>query len=321
MTTTEPVTPEVILAAKFNKKLGKNAIVRTKVKNIRPKDAVKNHPKYLNTYKDAAEDLIVVNLIRRKIDRTKDVLCLIVSFKDATLFPTENGFYVRASTPALVTTGPPNQVFKLMARAEARAIAPPGPTPTGPTPTGEAPAPPATNLPPQPDENESDNEGSVTSGNPPDPVNPADVVWGPFVNDVRINARQGNQFKAKLTGYSIRNAFGYSLRGMVKEFLPMEFIRDVVLPETTKLLATTNLKALPEDELFLWLGMTIVMSLNPAYKMRDFFSMRSRDEIFACPYLGHHMTRDRYQEIKQNFAITKRSPPTYRDKFWEVREM
>mmetsp|Transcript_1202 Transcript_1202/g.2431 ORF Transcript_1202/g.2431 Transcript_1202/m.2431 type:complete len:124 (-) Transcript_1202:949-1320(-) len=69
------------------------------------------------------------------------------------------------------------------------------------------------------------------------------------------------------------------------------------------------------------MGITIVMSLNPAYKMKDFFSMQTQDEIFTCPYLGHQMARNRYQIISQRLQVTDLSPPTHRNMFWEVRQI
>ena len=45
-------------------------------------------------------------------------------------------------------------------------------------------------------------------------------------------------------------------------------------------------------------------------------------ELFTCPSLGQFIARKSFAIVNSCIFITTREPPTtYRDKFWEIREM
>jgi hypothetical protein len=43
--------------------------------------------------------------------------------------------------------------------------------------------------------------------------------------------------------------------------------------------------------------------------------------MFDPPPFGKYMSRNRFDELTSSFKLRRGSPPPYRDKFWEMRQM
>jgi hypothetical protein len=66
------------------------------------------------------------------------------------------------------------------------------------------------------------------------------------------------------------------------------------------------------------------MFLNPQYYKRgDFWNTTSErvPYMFDPPQFGKYMSRNRFNDMTSCFKLRRGSPPPYRDKCWEIRQM
>ena len=75
-------------------------------------------------------------------------------------------------------------------------------------------------------------------------------------------------------------------------------------------------------ELLCWIGLWTMMSTVAGTDCRSFWSTWDIIIFSGCFFtLSTYMSRTRFELILQHIKYTKLNPPTYKDRFWEVREM
>ena len=75
-------------------------------------------------------------------------------------------------------------------------------------------------------------------------------------------------------------------------------------------------------EFWVWQGLWVLVTSQPAYEYREFFSLRECPKFWNPSFLGKIMSRNLFEEINQHFTLRKDDPPSnYRDKFWWIREL
>ena len=149
-------------------------------------------------------------------------------------------------------------------------------------------------------------------------MNDDEVFWNSFSENLTVDYRTVSRLRPTMNF----GTEGMTCLRMFKKMMPTAWFQGACIGATSDKLEGANEKRLSEKEWFVWLGIWLCMTLNPAYKIADFFSMRSRDTLFTCPYLGQFMSGKRFAIVNSCMCITTREPPTtYRDKFWEIREM
>jgi hypothetical protein len=106
-------------------------------------------------------------------------------------------------------------------------------------------------------------------------------------------------------------------------FFPMEWWKHDVIPAWSENLASRGQKPTSVGEANVWRGLWRWMSLNPQYKRNDFWdtSLERVPYMFDPPPFGKYMSRNRFDELTSSFKLRRGSPPPYRDKFWEIRQM
>ena len=91
------------------------------------------------------------------------------------------------------------------------------------------------------------------------------------------------------------------------------------------LLALVSIKGfgVPAKWSFVFVGLWFLMNTVIGFSRREYFSSREyNEETFACPYrLAKYMSGRRFELILSHLRFTKEKPPSFVDRFWEVREM
>ena len=81
-------------------------------------------------------------------------------------------------------------------------------------------------------------------------------------------------------------------------------------------------KPLALGEFLRWLGIWLLLSTIGEYSRDEFWSEKEIDRRSGAPYrFNDLMSGRRFSEILQSIIYTDREPPTYNDRFWEVRQM
>ena len=99
----------------------------------------------------------------------------------------------------------------------------------------------------------------------------------------------------------------------------MQWMEDVLLQETSK-----NLEGPPvtKGEFLRWMGLWFFMATCAGFSKQQYFSATEINNKTGAPYrLNEWMSRNRFNAILGALTFTNVKPPTYRDKFWEVRQM
>ena len=105
--------------------------------------------------------------------------------------------------------------------------------------------------------------------------------------------------------------------------LPMKWMEDVLLVATSAAMVVGGSAPLRWGEMIRYIGLWLLMSTCQGWTREDFWSQRPFDEQDdPCPYrLGAYMSRARFDAITKHLTFTNVNPPSYRDRFWEVRQM
>eukprot|EP00804_Cyclotella_cryptica_P001269 CCRYP_012764-RA/>CCRYP_012764-RA protein AED:0.37 eAED:0.03 QI:0/0/0/0.5/1/1/4/0/472 len=104
------------------------------------------------------------------------------------------------------------------------------------------------------------------------------------------------------------------------KLFPWRWLRIIVLTQTNKNLD----QELRWGELLRYLGLWFLMaSVGGGYKKTDFWStLPFNERTNSCPYnFRKYMSLKRFDAITAALSFTDASKPTYRDKFWEVRQL
>ena len=114
-----------------------------------------------------------------------------------------------------------------------------------------------------------------------------------------------------------------SLFNMFELFFFTSFMKDVVIPQTnTRLTANAIHCELSYGE-FLWsIGVWLLMSMLHGPDHAMFWSLMDVDHFFGAPWQQNDlMSQKQFDTILHAIFYTNHVKPTYRDKFWEVRQM
>jgi hypothetical protein len=106
-------------------------------------------------------------------------------------------------------------------------------------------------------------------------------------------------------------------------FFPLSWLVDICIKNTSKSLMDAGHTPTNLGELTRFFGLWFLMASVVGFSRRDFFSSRDYHETDApCPYrLSKFMSLRRFELILEHLRLSFPNPPTYRDKFWEVREI
>ena len=105
-------------------------------------------------------------------------------------------------------------------------------------------------------------------------------------------------------------------------FFFKQFIVATIIPQTNIQLEQQRNRPTSYGEFLHWLGLWFLMATINGPDWSDFWSMTEVDCFVGAPLrLGGFMSRKRFDMILKALAITSRSPPAFRDRFWEVHEI
>jgi hypothetical protein len=101
--------------------------------------------------------------------------------------------------------------------------------------------------------------------------------------------------------------------------IPSKYIQDVVLTETNKKLG----RPMDYPELLRFLGLLFLMSTaRVGCSIRSWFEETEPSKFEGAPFrLQEFMSRTWFEEILRSLTYTNVQKPTYKDKFWQVRQM
>jgi hypothetical protein len=121
-------------------------------------------------------------------------------------------------------------------------------------------------------------------------------------------------------GWSPKNKSWYDIFIML---FPFTWLQMVLLEMTSKSLHAVGEAELTLGELLRYLGLWMLMATVNGFKLDDFWSSNEYSpEENPCPYnFKRYMTRRRFRMITEHLRFTDVTPPTFKDKFWQVRQM
>ncbi len=111
-------------------------------------------------------------------------------------------------------------------------------------------------------------------------------------------------------------------------FLPCYFIEVTIVKATSKVLLTVNAVRTTLGELLRYIGMMLLMScymksLNYFWKMVTRMGNESEDKGNSIPWFtfNRYMSRQRFLAITSALWFTLKQLPSFRDKFWQIRDL
>ena len=287
---------------RFNKRLGKNALVSTLLKNVMPNQRFRDqHP---NNYRIRRGKFIVQDY-RTRDDGKKVIIVKHPDHGDDT-------FEILPGNCRLDRAGPPNQFF----------IQAPPPAQQG----QQQPAVQQNVADGEQEEEVADEavaDGQINQFIPPTAAH--GWAWEEFRDSMTTDWRG---VAAKTDAHMLIG--GLQARDMspihfFDAFFPYEYVRDEVIPATNNILKERDHRETTMEEMKIFLGLWTIISLNPGYNARDFFLVeppRNRDFLWNPPYLGGIISRKRFDLIQDSIRLRNEEPPQqYRDKFWHVRKL
>lgn len=302
---------------RVHRNLGSGAIVCLKWKSIRPLATVKQL--FPNDYRIRRGTFSVVGIEENYNFDGASTRCLKLSHADHG----DCEFFCKYGSGSLIRSGPPNQYFRAAPVQQSQPEVAPSQLPQTHTVQqqllsndtengfGDNRSDRESDI----DEEETDPSGHVS--------NAEQVQWGQFCDSINVDSRGGQErWHAKLVSSigELPNAVTPFM--MFKKMLPLNYIAEHVIPATNEELQIENQFPMNMIEMYLFLALHFVMSLNPAHQQRDFFQKKERDLFFTAPYLGHLMSRRRFESILSCFRLRSDIPPVdHRDRFWNIRKL
>lgn len=305
----------------MHKKLGKFAEVSVLLKNVRPLHVIKEH--FPNDYRTRRCRFIILSMDPRIVN-DEEIYTLTLKFKDPRNDPLGDNdiieghpnidWYTKINNVRLEKGGPPNQYFKaqfdrqnnVRRRADlGRELNPPNNERTENDPTTD-----------------SETEGI----SPPVVLNSqldnSYVQWGEFEEEINFDNRAMNpKVGARMIGHETDMEF-LTPFFFLRAFFPLSYLKNHIIAGTNKELVEYGKRKLTIGEFWVWQGLWVLMTSQPAYEYREFFSLRERTKYWNPSFVGDIMSRNRFEEINQHFSLRADDPPsTYRDKFWWIREL
>ena len=115
------------------------------------------------------------------------------------------------------------------------------------------------------------------------------------------------------------DATWHTILGYFMRFLPMDFIKFVVIPATY----TTISEAQTWDEFVRFLGFLFIMATTQTMLRRDLWSQDPPADMFSgAPFQSHsNMSRRRFKLILKRLKFTTKEPPTFKNPVHEVNDL
>ena len=169
---------------------------------------------------------------------------------------------------------------------------------------------------------DDDNEAVPENRNAPQPTERVGTWTIPSV----CPRKAGNHTNAKghFVGHSWEKIKHYDELQLFQICFPMEYLKEVVVPETNKRLRKTKNKTLKLPEFITFLGLTLYMACYEGISDRDlWWSQETVSPKSGAPFrLGTYMSNNRYSDIMQALSYTNiPAPTTFVDPFHHVRQM
>ena len=143
-----------------------------------------------------------------------------------------------------------------------------------------------------------------------------ELGWGWSGIDQRKQLNIPNQ-RANIAGITNDAMEHVSFVGMFFLLFPKSLLETIIQETNKKLDHPTNL-----GEFLRWIGLWFLLSTISGFKRTDFWSMKPIELYEGAPYrLNEFMSSTRFEAILSSLTLTKESAPSYKDRFWEVREM
>lgn len=134
------------------------------------------------------------------------------------------------------------------------------------------------------------------------PDDPSLTVFDPVTKDMFCDDQSipHERFEAQLLH---KRAGWFKPLSLFERFLPVRFLESTVLACTSRELVAVNKQPLQLDELWVYIGLRLAMTLSPCEETRDFWS---EDETFLrpAPRFGRWMSRTRFESITAALTFT-----------------
>ena len=101
--------------------------------------------------------------------------------------------------------------------------------------------------------------------------------------------------------------------------IPKDHVVDVMIPGMNEILK----KPLTYGEFLRWLGVWLLIASEVGWSRHDYWKTTGQEDPFDGPMMrmNEFMSRDRFDNILNALTFTDQKPPSYNDKFWEVRQL
>jgi hypothetical protein len=125
---------------------------------------------------------------------------------------------------------------------------------------------------------------------------------------------------------------GKSFIDIFLHLFPVQFVETVMVEATSRVLMSENLVLTTIGEMLRYIGMWLLMSCymkppayfwRPATRTTTVAGDDSENEENDTPSFtfNRYMSRRRFKAITSALWFTALTPPTFRDKFWEIRDL
>ena len=100
---------------------------------------------------------------------------------------------------------------------------------------------------------------------------------------------------------------------------PTKWVKEVMLVQMNKKME----RSISYGEWLRFIGIWLEIATTVGFERRKFWADGENESGSRMPPYCYNgiMPRDRFESILTNLVYTKKDPPTYKDRFWEVREM
>lgn len=110
----------------------------------------------------------------------------------------------------------------------------------------------------------------------------------------------------------------HSVLGYFLHFVPMAFIKNVILPATNAKLS----EALTWEEFLRFMGIVFIIATTQSLSRREFWSLDPPSMFSGAPFrLDSIMSRRRFESILKHLTFTLSAPPLFKNPFYEVSDM
>ena len=102
---------------------------------------------------------------------------------------------------------------------------------------------------------------------------------------------------------------------------PRDYLENIVLRATNENIEDEN-GEVTFGELLRFIGIWFFLATTSGFPRRDFFSSHPISVKFGAPYrVNMYMSRKRFESILFSLSFTMSSPPSYLDRFWQIRDL